>query len=92
LTIYHHVELAMATLLELDRYPQFVPDQRSETRRLCSRCCSGVAVDDSNAHPGDCTSHALNAAERVTLPFARWRLTFELRRPERQAAEGPELK
>jgi hypothetical protein len=45
-----HLELSELPLLELDRFPQLVFDQRSETRRLPRRDGSRVAVDDANAH------------------------------------------
>ena len=60
--IHDDLELAMPTLLEFDREPNGILDQRSETRCLRRRSRSRVAVDDSDAH-NDQSSSAFSMAE-----------------------------
>ena len=54
--IHHDVELTVATLLELHRDLQPVPDQCSETRRIRRRGRSRVAVHYSNIHGAEYTN------------------------------------
>jgi hypothetical protein len=94
--IHEDLELADPTLLEFDGQPHTIPDQRSETRCLCGRIGSCVAIDDSNIHGGEYSSgHGADDEEAVAAAGAREALTATtddgLQDPAEYSCTGPSI-
>ena len=65
-TIHDDIELALPTLLELDRLAESFLDHRSETRCLCRGSGSCVAIHDSDGHVRKYTAPYLRIAGETT--------------------------